>query len=285
LERGLVVNAQATEDALASYNRRINRIPVLTAEEEQALFRRKETGDGAATRLLIESYLRFVVWVARRYARQGVPLLDLIQEGNLGLIRAIDKFDYRKGRLSTYAMWWIREAIELGVATASPQRIPMADRAWRDVQRVRRAQSDLFQRGNREPTTRELAAATGLTIDRVELLLEYDQRSSLLSLDTPITEDEDNTIGDMVEDGTSVEAEVLDRIQLAELNGVLSALDDRLRLVLDLRFGLSDLTPHSLPEIGRQLGVTAECARQLEERALKRLEKNAPELRAYLEAV
>jgi len=142
-----------------------------------------------------------------------------------------------------------------------------------------------FQRGNREPTTRELAAATGLTIDRVELLLEYDQRSSLLSLDTPITEDEDNTIGDMVEDGTSVEAEVLDRIQLAELNGVLSALDDRLRLVLDLRFGLSDLTPHSLPEIGRQLGVTAECARQLEERALKRLEKNAPELRAYLEAV
>ena len=273
-----------SEDSLALYIRCVGRAPLLTVAEERALFRRKEAGDESATRRLIESNLRFVVWVARRYSRPGVPLLDLIQEGNLGLMRAVERFDYRVGcKLSTYAMWWIREAVEQAAADYS-QTLPMPIRVWRQVQHIRRARQDLFQRGNREPTLRELAAETGIDVERVDLLLKCER--FLVSLDAPMA-DGDSDLSDVVEDGNSPrpEAAAVERMRREELGAVLSGLDDRLRLVLDLRFGLSDRTPRSLQEVGRRLGVTAERARQLEGRALRRLQENAPELRAYLEAV
>ncbi|HEV8601988.1 MAG TPA: sigma-70 family RNA polymerase sigma factor [Gaiellaceae bacterium] len=273
-----------SEDSLALYIRCVGRAPLLTLAEERALFRRKEAGDESATRRLIESNLRFVVWVARRYSRPGVPLLDLIQEGNLGLMRAVERFDYRVGcKLSTYAMWWIKEAVEQAAADYS-QTLPMPIRVWRQVQHVRRARHDLFQRGNREPTLRELSAETGIDVTRVDLLLKCER--FLVSLDAPMA-DGDSDLSDVVEDGNSPRPETaaVERMRREELGTVLSGLDDRLRLVLDLRFGLSDRTPRSLQEVGRRLGVTAERARQLEGRALRRLQEDAPELRAYLEAV
>src|SRR5712691_10812568 len=266
-----------SEDSLTLYIRCVGRAPLLTLAEERALFRRKEAGDESATRRLIESNLRFVVWVARRYSRPGVPLLDLIQEGNLGLMRAVERFDYRVGcKLSTYAMWWIKEAVEQAAADYS-QTLPMPIRVWRQVQHVRRARQDLFQRGNREPTLRELAAETGIDVTRVDLLLKCER--FLVSLDAPMA-DGDSDLSDVVEDGNSPrpEAAAVERMRREELGTVLSGLDERLRLVLDLRFGLSDRTPRSLQEVGRRLGVTAERARQLEGRALRRLQENAPEL-------
>ena len=273
-----------SEDSLSLYIKCVGRAPLLTIAEERTLFRRKEAGDQTATRRLIESNLRLVVWVARKYMRPGVPLLDLVQEGNLGLMRAIERFDYRMGcKLSTYAMWWIREAVEQAAADHS-QTLPMPIRVWRQVQHVRRARQDLFQRGNREPTLRELAGETGIEVERVDLLLKCER--FLVSLDAPLV-DGDSDLRDVVEDGTSPrpEAAAVERMRRDELGAVLSGLDERLRRVLELRFGLADRTPRSLQEVGRELGVTAERARQLEGRALRRLQEDAPELRAYLEAV
>jgi RNA polymerase primary sigma factor len=274
----------ASDDSLSVYIRCVGRAPLLTATEERELFRRKEAGDESATRRLIESNLRLVVWIARRYARPGVPLLDLIQEGNLGLMRAIERFDYHMGcKLSTYAMWWIKEAVEQAAAGYS-QTLPMPIRVWRQVQHVRRARQALFQSGNREPTLRELGAETGLEPERIDLLLKCER--FLVSLDAPLA-DGDSDLRDVVEDRSSPlpEAAAVERMRQDELGTVLGGLDERLRRVLELRFGLAGRTPRSLQEVGKELGVTAERARQLEGRALQRLQQSAPGLRVYLEAV
>ncbi|HZQ65531.1 MAG TPA: sigma-70 family RNA polymerase sigma factor [Gaiellaceae bacterium] len=268
------------EDSLQLYFRGVGRVPVLSRAEERELFRRKEAGDESARRLLIEANLRLVIWVVRQYARHDVPLLDLIQEGNLALTRAVEKFDYRMGyRLATYATPSIRHAVEQ--AAERNARVPVPLNVRRQIRAVRRSQQALRQRLNREPRLGEIAVETGFAVSRVAELLDYAQEP--VSFEWPADEtararaDLDDT------EWAQPEAKLADRLRREEVESILEALDDRLRLVLDRRFGLSGQPPQSLVEVGRALGVTRERVRQLEVMALDQLRSLAPDLRDYLE--
>jgi RNA polymerase primary sigma factor len=274
---------EATQDPLKLYVRQIGDGRLLTVTEERELARRKDAGDEAAKRKLIESNLRLVMSITRNYTKAGVPLLDLIQEGNLGLIRAVEKFDYRLGfKLSTYATWWIRQAVTRALAEQGRTiRLPVhvADQ----VRRVTRGRRVLTQKLNRDPNVDEIAAETGFTPERVGELLALVQDP--VSLETPVGDGE-SLYGDLVEDTKSAgpDVETSERLRARELAVALGKLNPRMRRVLGLRFGLDGAAPQTLEEVGAELGVTRERVRQLESRALRELQSLAPELRLYLRA-
>jgi RNA polymerase primary sigma factor len=271
------------EDSLGLYFRGVGRAPLLTRAQERELFRRKDAGDDRAKRLLIEANLRLVIWIARRYKHHTVPVLDLIQEGNLALTRAVERFDYRLGfRLSTYATLSIRHAIQQA-ADRHRQVVPVPIHVRRQIRAVRRSQLTLWQRLNREPLLSEIATETGLDWRHVAELIDYEQKP--ISLESPVG-DERSARSELLEDETKSaypEATIAERVRREEVQSALNSLDDRLRVVLQLRFGLAGQPPQSLAEVGRELGVTGERARQLEARALDELRTRAPGLRDYLE--
>ena len=273
----------AAADPLKLYVRQIGGGALLTREEERELARRKDDGDEAAKKRLIESNLRLVMAITRNYTRANVPLLDLIQEGNLGLIRAVEKFDYRLGfKLSTYATWWIRQAITRALADQGRTiRLPVhvADQ----VRRLLRARRQLAQKYNREPTLAELARETQQSEERVRELLELVENP--VSLETPVGDGE-SLYGDLIEDVHSLapHEQSAEQARGREIAGALEQLNPRMRRVLSLRFGLDGESPQTLEEVGTQLGITRERVRQLETRALRELRLAAPGLEHYLRA-
>jgi RNA polymerase primary sigma factor len=270
-----------TQDPLKLYVRQIGDGPLLTPAEERELARRKDEGDEWAKRRLIECNLRLVMSITRNYVNSGVPLLDLIQEGNLGLIRAVEKFDYKLGfKLSTYATWWIRQAVTRAIADQG-RTIRLPVHVVDQVRRVMRARRILTQRLNREPLPEEIAAESGIDVKRVHEL--FDLVEDPVSLETPVG-DGDSMYGDMLEDENSEQpdAALAELLRGVELQEALASLNERMRHVLELRFGLNGQLPKTLEEVGGELGVTRERVRQLESRALRELQSVAPELRLYL---
>jgi len=258
-------------DAVRSYLSEIGRVALLSAEEEVALAKRAERGDAEAKARLIEANLRLVVSVAKRYLGRGLSLLDLIQEGNLGLMHAVEKFDYRRGlKYSTYATWWIRQAVTRALADqARTIRLPvhMAE----IINRLIRVQRDLLQELGREPTAEEIAAEMGSSPRKVREILKIGQEP--LSLESPLGEEGDLQLADVIVDRDQITpvAAVSEIMQRAELRRVLGTLPPRERQVIELRFGLSDGHPRTLDEVGAQLGVTRERVRQIEAKTLAKL--------------
>jgi RNA polymerase primary sigma factor len=272
-----------TQDPLKLYVRQIGDGPLLTPAEERELARRKDEGDEWAKRRLIECNLRLVMSITRNYVNSGVPLLDLIQEGNLGLIRAVEKFDYRMGfKLSTYATWWIRQAVTRAIADQG-RTIRLPVHVVDQVRRVMRARRVLTQKLNRDPLPEEIAAESGIELKRVHEL--FDLVEDPVSLETPVG-DGDSMYGDMLEDENSEQPDAVlaELLRGVELQEALTSLNERMRHVLELRFGLNGQVPKTLEEVGTELGVTRERVRQLESRALRELQAVAPELRLYLRA-
>jgi len=270
-------------DPLKLYVRQIGDGPLLTAEEERELARRKDAGDEAAKRKLIESNLRLVMSITRNYTKAGVPLLDLIQEGNLGLIRAVEKFDWKLGfKLSTYATWWIRQAVARALADQG-RTIRLPVHVAEQARKVLRARRILTQKLNRDPTVEEIAKESGFTVERVREL--FDLVEDPVSLETPVGDGE-SLYGDLIEDTKSdrpddATAKELRSVELAE---AMNRLNPRMRRVLAMRFGLDGHTPKTLEEVGTDLGITRERVRQLESRALRELRSVAPGLQFYLDA-
>jgi RNA polymerase primary sigma factor len=281
--RGTKREPAPTQDPLKLYVRQIGDGPLLTPAEERELARLKDLGDEDAKRRLIEGNLRLVMSITRNYVNSGVPLLDLIQEGNLGLIRAVEKFDYKLGyKLSTYATWWIRQAVTRAIADQG-RTIRLPVHVVEQVRKVSRARRVLTQKLNRDPLPEEIAAESGFDLKRVHELLDLVEDP--VSLETPVG-DGDSIYADMLED---VNAEQPDTalatlLQTKELRTALVSLNERMRHVLELRFGLGGEKPKTLEEVGADLGVTRERVRQLESRALRELQAAAPALRLYLRA-
>jgi RNA polymerase primary sigma factor len=279
----VAAKAEATQDPLKLYVRAIGDGPLLTAAEERELARRKDEGDEDAKKKLIESNLRLVMSITRNYTKAGVPLLDLIQEGNLGLIRAVEKFDYKMGfKLSTYATWWIRQAVTRALADQGRTiRLPVhvADQ----VRRLMRARRQLAQKLNREPTQDELAQESGFPEKRVRELLDLVEDP--VSLETPVGDGE-SMYADLIEDVHSdrPDEETSLKLRGKELAEALLRLNPRMQRVLQLRFGLDGRPPQTLEQVGAGLGITRERVRQLESRALRELRTVAPDLELYLRA-
>jgi RNA polymerase primary sigma factor len=274
-----------TNDPVRMYLKEIGKVPLLTAVEEVALAKRIERHDMEAKRKLIEANLRLVVSIAKRHVGRGVSFLDLIQEGNLGLIRAVEKFDYRKGyKFSTYATWWIRQVITRAIADqARTIRIPvhMVDATNRFI----RVQRQLLQDIGREPTREEIAAEMGTTPQKVREILKISQEP--VSLETPIGEEEDSQLGDFIEDKHAVKPveAVTEIMQEEKLNQVLSTLTHRERKVIELRFGLKGEHPRMLEEVGQKFGLTRERIRQIEAQTLAKLKayRDSQRLRDFLD--
>jgi RNA polymerase primary sigma factor len=274
--------ASPVQDPLKLYVHQIGDGRLLTREEERELARRKDAGDEAAKRRLIESNLRLVMSLTRNYRTAGVPLLDLIQEGNLGLIRAVEKFDYRMGyKLSTYATWWIRQAITRALADQG-RLIRLPAHVSDQARRTMRARRQLAQKLNRDPSPAEIAAETGYTEARVIDLIDLVEDA--ISIETPLSEG-GSLYGDLLEDDGAERPEkaASDQLRAEELNEALDRIEPRLRELLVRRYGLEGHPPQTLEEIGQVLGVTRERVRQLETRALRELRAVAPELAFYLE--
>src|SRR5829696_4913959 len=274
--------AAFTADPLKLYVRQIGDGPLLTPLEERELARRKDEGDEAAKRRLIECNLRLVMSITRNYTKAGVPLLDLIQEGNLGLIRAVEKFDYKLGfKLSTYATWWIRQAVSRALADQG-RTIRLPVHVAEQARKVLRARRILTQKLNRDPTVDEIAKDSGFTPERVRELLELVEDP--VSLETPVGDGE-SLYGDLIEDTKEDGPDTATAKQLRsdELAEALLHLNPRMRRVLTMRFGLEGQTPKTLEEVGADLGITRERVRQLESRALRELRTVAPGLQFYLE--
>jgi RNA polymerase primary sigma factor len=276
-------NPAPVQDPLRLYVRQIGDGRLLTRDEERELARRKDAGDEAAKRQLIESNLRLVMSLTRNYRSAGVPLLDLIQEGNLGLIRAVEKFDYRMGyKLSTYATWWIRQAITRALADQG-RLIRLPVHVSDQVRRTMRSRRQLAQKLNRDPTLAEIAADTGFEERRVAELLDIVEDA--VSLETPVVGG-DSLYGDLIENEEVEGPEIAatENLRSQEVAEALAKLEPRLRELLERRFGLGGKPVQTLEEIGQTLGVTRERVRQLEARALRELRAVAPELAYYLES-
>ena len=261
----------SAEDPVRMYLKEIGRIPLLSSEEEIELAKRMEMGDEEAKKKLSEANLRLTVSIAKRYSGRGMQFLDLIQEGNLGLIKAVEKFDYRKGyKFSTYATWWIRQSITRAIADqARTIRIPV--HMVETMNRVNRTSRRLLQEYGREPTPEEIAVTMNLPVERILEVSKISQEP--VSLETPIGEEEDSHLGDFIQDEhvpvpSEEAAHTLLREQLEE---VMDTLSDREQKVLALRFGLEDGKPHTLEEVGRAFEVTRERIRQIEAKALRKL--------------
>jgi RNA polymerase primary sigma factor len=266
---------QGAEDAVRMYLRSIGRVPLITREDEVRLAKRIEQNDMSAKNALIEANLRLVVSIAKRYSGRGLTLLDLIQEGNLGLIRAVEKFDWRRGfKFSTYATWWIRQAITRALADQSRTiRIPvhMVER----MNRVARAKRSLMQQNNREPSFEEIAELVEMTPKKVEEILKLGQEP--VSLEAPVGGEEgDASLGDFISDevGDRPLEVVANRIRDADLQEVLDSLPWRERRVIELRYGLGDKGPMTLEDIGHEVGVTRERVRQIESKTLAMLKSS-----------
>jgi RNA polymerase primary sigma factor len=275
--------AAQTQDPLKLYVRQIGDGRLLTPSEERELARLKDEGDEAAKRRLIEANLRLVMSITRNYTKAGVPLLDLIQEGNLGLIRAVEKFDYRMGfKLSTYATWWIRQSVTRALADQG-RTIRLPVHVAEQVRRVMRARRVLAQKLNRDATVEEVATESGFPARRVEELLELVEDP--VSLETPVGDGE-SLYSDLIEDVNSDQPDetTAKRLRSVELADALHRLNPRMQRVLSLRFGLDDGKPQTLEEVGAGLGITRERVRQLEARALRELRTVAPDLELYLRA-
>ncbi len=261
----------AIDDPVRMYLKEIGKVSLLSPELEIELAQRMEKGDEEAKRRLIEANLRLVVSIAKKYVGRGMLFLDLIQEGNLGLIRAVEKFDWRKGfKFSTYATWWIRQAITRALADqARTIRIPV--HMVETINKLIRISRSLLQDLGREPTPEEIAQAMELSVERVREIMKIAQEP--ISLETPIGEEEDSHLGDFIEDQDALApAEAASFTMLKEqLEDVLETLTPRERKVLKLRFGLDDGRPRTLEEVGREFGVTRERIRQIEAKALRKL--------------
>lgn len=275
----------AIDDPVRMYLKEIGRVQLLTAEEEVELAKRIEAGDEEAKRRLAEANLRLVVSIAKRYVGRGMLFLDLIQEGNLGLIKAVEKFDYRKGyKFSTYATWWIRQAITRAIADqARTIRIPV--HMVETINKFIRIQRQLLQELGREPSPEEIADEMDITIERVREIQKVAQEP--VSLETPIGEEEDSHLGDFIEDEDALApAEAASFLLLKEqLEEVLETLTTREEKVLRLRFGLDDGRARTLEEVGQVFGVTRERIRQIEAKALRKLRhpSRSKKLKDYLE--
>lgn len=274
-----------TDDAVRMYLKEIGKVPLLTGAEERELAIRMEQGDEEAKKKLCESNLRLVVSIAKRYLNRGLSFLDLIQEGNLGLIKAVDKFDYTKGyKFSTYATWWIRQAITRSIADqARTIRIPV--HMVETINKLIRISRQLLQELGREPTSEEIAKEMGITVEKVREIKKISQDP--VSLETPIGEEEDSHLGDFIPDDdvpAPVEAAAYSMLR-EQLMEVLDTLSDREKKVLMLRFGLEDGRPRTLEEVGKEFNVTRERIRQIEAKALRKLRhpSRSKKLRDYLE--
>ena len=259
------------EDPVRMYLKEIGKVPLLSAEEEQELAERIEAGDEEAKKCLSEANLRLVVSIAKRYVGRGMALLDLIQEGNLGLMKAVEKFDYRKGyKFSTYATWWIRQAITRAIADqARTIRIPV--HMVETINKLRRTSRQLLQELGREATPEEIAERMKMPVERVQEIMKISQEP--VSLETPIGEEDDSHLGDFIQDDhVPVPAEAAAYSVLQEqLEEVLATLSDREAKVLRLRFGLDDGRARTLEEVGKEFNVTRERIRQIEAKALRKL--------------
>lgn len=285
LEPGMGADGVAIDDPVKVYLKEIGRVPLLTPDEEVDLAVRISNGDEAAKKRLSEANLRLVVSIAKRYLGRGMQFLDLIQEGNLGLIKAVEKFDHTKGfKFSTYATWWIRQAITRAIADqARTIRIPV--HMVETINKVKKVSSQLLHRNGHEPTADEIAEELDMPVDKVREIMRVAQEP--VSLETPIGEEEDSHLGDFIPDEDApVPAEAASHTLLKEqLSGVLKSLTPREEKVLRLRFGLEDGRPRTLEEVGKEFNVTRERIRQIEAKALRKLRhpSRSKKLRDFLD--
>ena len=276
-----------TSDSVRIYLQEIGEIPLLSAEQERDAAKQAAEGDEEARQLLIKSNLRLVVSIAKRYMKRGLSLQDLIQEGNMGLMRAVSKFDYTKGfRFSTYATWWIRQSMIRAIADQSRDiRLPV--HMGEQIMKVKRTEKELLQELGKEPTSSEIAAhMDGMTAERVEEILKI--AMDPVSLETPAGEEENSTLQDFIEDTSTVnpEAYANNRFLREEIDKILLTLNEREQKILRMRFGLDDGIVHTLEDVGKECNVTRERIRQLENKALRKLHHNfgsKPELRDWKE--
>ena len=285
LEALNIIQGGTVTDPVRMYLKEIGRIPLLTFEQEVELAKRLENGDMSAHKKLVESNLRLVVSIAKKYVGRGMSLLDLIQEGNQGLIRAVEKYDWKKGfKFSTYATWWIRQAITRAIADqARTIRVPV--HMVENINRFMRTQRKMMQKLGRQPTPEEIAKELEIEPDKAREIIKISQHPT--SLDTPVGDDEDSFLGDFVHDTTAPTLyDSASRGLLKEqLNTVLDTLTDREKRVIEERFGLKDGKPKTLEEVGKMFSVTRERIRQIEAKALRKLRhpSRGNKLRDYLE--
>lgn len=272
------------DDSVRMYLREIGRVPLLNAAQEVELAKRIEKGDKTAHDALAEANLRLVVSIAKKYIGRGLPLLDLIQEGNTGLLRAVDKFDYKRGyKFSTYATWWIRQAITRAIADqARTIRIPV--HMVETINKLVRTQRRLVQDLGREPLPEEIAAEMGIEVEKVQHILKISQET--VSLEAPVGEEEDSRLGDFIldEDTQSPEESAASQLMKENIREVLDSLTPREQKILKMRFGIDSGKTHTLEEVGSEFGVTRERIRQIEAKALTKLrkKKESKKLKEYL---
>ena len=275
---------EIADDSVRMYLREIGKIPLLSTEDEIKLAKRIEKGDILAKKQLAEANLRLVVSITKKYIGRGLSLLDLIQEGNTGLMRAVEKFDYKKGfKFSTYATWWIRQAITRAIADqARTIRIPV--HMIETINKLIRVERQLVQDLGREPTPEEIAQEMGMDVEKVEHIIKISQET--VSLEAPVGEEEDSKLGDFIEDDKNISPEESTARQLLKdkIKEFLGDLSPREQKILKMRFGLEDGKTHTLEEVGQEFGVTRERIRQIEAKALAKLKKGerSRDLEEYL---